>query len=294
MSTEPSRSRPTKRRSQAEIRELEQAIVRVAAENRPATVRQIFYRLVAERVIDKTEAQYKSTVVRLLTRLRETGQVPWHWITDNTRWMRKPRTYAGIEELLDDAQATYRRDLWRSQPEYVEIWLEKEALAGVVTDVTEEWDVPLMVTRGYPSLSFLAGAARQLRYVGKPARLYYFGDRDPSGVDIPRRTEARLRSLAPSAEIHFSVEAVQPSQIERFGLVTRPTKKTDSRSKAFEGESVELDAIPPADLRRLVEDCIARHVDEQALQRSRDVERAERASLADFTSSFTGKWGGEA
>src|SRR5690606_5014507 len=146
------------------------------------------------------------------------------------------------------------------------IWLEKDALAGVLYQETAKWDVPLMVTRGYPSLSYLHEAAEAISYEEKPTFLYYLGDHDPSGVDIPRNVEARLREFAPEAEIHFDVLAVTPDQIVEYGLPTRPTKKTDSRAKTFEGESVEVDAIPPRELRRIVRESITQHIDEYELE----------------------------
>jgi hypothetical protein len=153
-------------------------------------------------------------------------------------------------------------------------------LAGVLYDVTDPWDVPLMVTRGYSSLSFLAGAAEAIAAQDRPVYLYYFGDFDPSGLDIPRHVEAQLRDLAPESDITFQRMAVTPEQITVLDLPTRPTKTSDSRSRAFTGRaSVELDAIPPGELRAQVEDCIARHVDEATLRRTEAIEREERAAL---------------
>jgi hypothetical protein len=116
------------------------------------TVRQVFYQAVSRGVIAKTEGEYKSTVCRLLTDMRLDGVIPFGWIAENTRWMRKPRTYSSMESALENTASTYRRQVWDNQGAYVEIWLEKEALAGVVVDITSEFDVPLMVTRGYPSV----------------------------------------------------------------------------------------------------------------------------------------------
>jgi hypothetical protein len=197
----------------------------LAADN-PMTVRQVFYQLVSQGVIAKTEAEYKSTVVRLLAAMRRAGEIPFDWIADNTRWMRKPKTYSDVEQALQRTAEAYRRSLWDNQDVYVEIWLEKDALAGVLYRVTSSWDVPLMVTRGYPSLSYLYEAADTIAAVGKPAHLYYFGDNDPSGLDITRAVEA---------EVYFERVAVTAAQITDLGLPTRPTKKTDSRSKGFEG-----------------------------------------------------------
>jgi hypothetical protein len=270
-------SRPIRtRRTRAEVNAVREAIRRALVIDRPMTVRQVFYRLVSEGAIAKTEAEYKGTVVRLLGEMRRDGDIPFGWIADNTRWMRKPRTYSSLETMLHDTARTYRRALWDNQPVYVEIWLEKDALAGVLMEETMPWDVPLMVTRGYPSLSYLYEAAEAIAAQEKPAYLYYFGDYDPSGVDIPRKVEADLREFAEGAEILFERVAVTPAQIEAFNLPTRPTKSTDTRSKGFEGESVEVDAIPPRALREMVQHLISQHVDSHALSVLRVAERSER------------------
>ena len=236
--------------------ELRETISEVLAENVPMTVRQVFYQLVSRGAIAKTETEYNQTVVRLLTDMRVSGEIPFSAIADNTRWMRKPRSYSSLEAAIRLTAETYRRATWDNQPVYVEVWLEKDALAGVVLEETGPWDVPLMVTRGYASVSYLYAAAETIRECGKPAYLYYLGDHDPSGVDIPRNVEARLRQFAPEADIHFQRLAVTPAQITEWNLPTRPTKATDTRAKNFTGESVEVDAIPPAQLRSLVRNAI--------------------------------------
>src|SRR6202023_1926847 len=115
--------------------------------------------------------------------------------------MRKPRTYASLRGMLELTKETYRRAVWSNQDAYVEVWLEKDALAGVLYKETAPWDVPLMVTRGYPSVSYLHEAAEIIADQGKPTFIYYFGDHDPSGHDITRVTEAGLREFAPDADI---------------------------------------------------------------------------------------------
>jgi len=251
----------------------------ILAEQRPMTVRQIFYQAVSRGIVGKTEAEYKGTVCRLLTAMRREQRVPYTWIADNIRWMRKPNTHHSLAEMLEESTEFYRRALWNDQEDYVEIWLEKDALAGVIETVTAEYDVPLMVTRGYPSLSFLNTAAEHLAGSCRPSYIYYFGDRDPSGRDIPRFVEKELRSMAPDADITFELVAVTDEQVIELNLPTRPTKKTDSRAKNFEGESVEADAIPPGALRALVRRCIEQHIDFDVLERTRSIELRERQTL---------------
>lgn len=273
-------ARPIKlRRGRQEVAAVREAMLAVLEEDHPMTVRQVFYRLVSLGAIGKTETEYKATVVRLLTEMRLEGEVPFDWLADNTRWMRKPPTFSSLESALRRTAEAYRRSVWDSQDVYVEIWLEKDALSGVMYEETADWDVPLMVTRGYPSVTFLHAAARAICAQGKPAYLYYFGDHDPSGVDIPRNVEERLRQFTEGAEIHFQRVAVTPEQIALWGLPTRPTKISDTRSKGFLGESVEVDAIPPRQLRELVRDCIEGHIEPIALDRLLIVEREEREAL---------------
>jgi hypothetical protein len=274
------KSRPIKvRRSKADIDELKATIYRVVEEQHPMTVRQVFYQMVTRGAIDKTENEYKNTIVRLLGEMRLAKELPFEWIADNTRWMRKPDTFSSAEEMFEAAQAGYRQSLWHNQRDYVEVWLEKEALAGVLFEVTAKWDVPLMVTRGYPSTTFIHSAAMTIERVGKPTWLYYFGDHDPSGEDIQRSTAEKLRQFAPYAKFEVLRVAVTPEQIRVHNLPTRPTKETDNRSMNFKGESVEVDAFTPQMLRRMAEDSITWHIDQRQLEIIRLVEQEEREKM---------------
>lgn len=268
------------------------ALLEILAADHPQTVRGTFYQATVRGIVDKTEGGYR-TVQRALVLLRERGLLPFGYIADSTRWMRKPRSFDGLEDALRDSWRHYRRSLWTSQRVNVEVWVEKDALAGVLFEVTGEWDVPLMVTKGYASLTFLHSSAAAIAASEKPTHIYQFGDYDPSGEDIARDVERKLRKYAPAAEIHFERVAVTPEQISEWNLPTRPTKATDTRSKGFKGESVELDAIPAKTLKALVRQCIERHVDEDILERTRDIEDAERESLERIAYSFSSV-GGEA
>jgi hypothetical protein len=226
--------------------------------------------------------------MRLLVEMREAGEIPFEWIPDNTRWMRKPSSFTGVEACLNSVANSYRRDLWASMPVHVEIWCEKDALAGVLLEETKVYDVPLMVARGYSSLSFLHNAARAIEARGKPAYIFHLGDLDPSGVDAARDIEAKLRRYAPGAEIHFERPAVTRAQVEEWDLPSRPTKTTDTRSKKFTGTSVELDAIPAPKLREIVRGCIERYVD----QRQLEILKVAEASEQNFLKMVAGTYGG--
>lgn len=283
--------RPVKRRrrTNAELEVIDDALVAAVAEEHPVTVRGAYYRLVSIGVVDKTEAGY-DLVQRELLKLRRSGRVPYWWVTDGTRWVRQPRTYTSLDDMLTEAASTYRRDIWSTSVDAVWMFSEKDAISGVIWPITEAWDVPLGVLRGYTSESFAHRIAEQIRHaaevrmhIGGTVNLYQLGDHDPSGVDLWRDFGKRMSGFIGDPEIvaHVNFEriAVTPEQIEDLGLMTRPTKKSDTRSRGFKGESVEVDAIPAATMRQIVEDAITRHVDQDRLRILKVAEESERTLL---------------
>lgn len=241
------------RATQGEMADRHAALIRITARIQPASVRAVFYQASVHGIVGKDEAGYRR-VQRDLVVLRQAGRIPFGWIVDGTRWMRKPTSYDGLAEALDETARTYRRALWRRAPAYCEIWLEKDALSGTIFPVTSRYDVPLMVARGYASLSFLHAAAEAIAADARPVVILHLGDFDPSGVDAGRKIEQTLREYAPDADITFRRLAVNEEQIEAYGLPTRPTKPTDSRARRWgERASVELDAMDPNVLRALVQ-----------------------------------------
>src|SRR4029077_1223366 len=141
----------------------------------PATVRQIFYFVSVRGIVAKDEGGYSRVQIDLVD-MRRSGQLPYGWIVDHTRWQRRPVTFDSIDEALANTAAAYRKALWRDADSYVEIWLEKDALSGVIDPVTRKFDVPLMVTKGYPSITFLFNAGDYMEAVEKPCFIYHFGD----------------------------------------------------------------------------------------------------------------------
>jgi hypothetical protein len=148
----------------------------------------VFYRVVSAGEVEKTEHGYR-LIGRQLLKLRRAGAIRHDWITDGTRWINKPDSYDDLDQMLEDAAASYRRALWRNQAAEVQVYSEKDAISGVVLPVTRRWDVPLGIVRGYSSESFawsvaqsIIGAAER----GKDTHVYQLGDHDPSGVDAWR------------------------------------------------------------------------------------------------------------
>ncbi|MGC4112316.1 MAG: hypothetical protein QM747_18240 [Nocardioides sp.] len=242
------------------------------------SVRGVFYRVMSAGVVAKTEQEY-GVVQRRVLKLRRDGVLPYEWIADGTRWHVKSASWDNVEAALNDAASSYRRALWRDQDVYVEIWSEKEAISSIVAPVTDDFDVPLMIARGFASESFLWSTAATIRAAGKPTFVYQLGDHDPSGVAAWEHVQRRLRDFAPDAEITFQRIAVTEEQITSLTLPTRPTKASDSRSRGFDGDSVEVDAIPTAVLKNLVREAIEQHIDQHRLEVTKMVEAEERADL---------------
>ena len=238
------------RSTKAEVEARREALKAIIDAGRPMTVRQVFYQATVRGIVEKEESGY-TKVQTDLVKMRRDGSLRYDWLTDNTRWQRKPRTFDSVEEALKETAKFYRKSLWADADCYVEVWLEKDALAGVVYPVTEMYDVPLMVARGYASLSFLYSAAEYINDLSVPTYIYHFGDFDPSGVNASEKIEETLRELAPDAEINFDRLAVTPQQIRQWRLPTRPTKKSDTRSKGFGNISLSLMPLNPTGLERL-------------------------------------------
>ena len=267
------------RSTKAEVEARREALWDIIYAGKPMTVRQVFYQATVRGIVEKAETGYSKVQIDL-TLMRRDKSLPYGWLADNTRWQRKPITFSNVEEALQETAQFYRKSLWADANSYVEIWLEKDALSGVVYPITNMYDVPLMVARGYASLSFLHSAAEAIADLDVPTFIYHLGDFDPSGVNAGEKIEETLRDLAPHADINFYRIAVTPEQIEEWNLPTRPTKKSDTRAKGFGEISVELDAIDPNDLRGLVQAAIEMHLPPEQFEVLKAAEKSEREIIA--------------
>jgi hypothetical protein len=245
----------------------------------PVTVRQMYYLLTVRGAVEKSEAGYRQ-VQRQLVLMRREGLLDYDWIADNTRWVRRPTTYSGVADALRRTAASYRRNVWEDLPVYVEVWCEKDALAGVLMDVTGPYDVPLMVAKGFASESFIYSAAEAIKESYKPGFIYYLGDFDPSGVNMSISLGKKLSAFG--ADITFRRLAVNLQQIKEWKLPTRETKKTDTRCKEFfknfgaDAPSVELDAIHPDQLREIVREAIEEHIPAGHMETLEVIEASEQ------------------
>jgi hypothetical protein len=216
--------------------------------------------------------------------------VPWDSFTDNTRWHIKTRTFDSMEEALERTVDTYRRDLWQKQPFYVECWVEKDAIAGFVSDVADSYGVPTFVCRGNASLTSLHDAGQAFKRAitaGKRPVILYLGDHDPSGLCIDRSAEDALWNDF-GVEVVFDRIAVTPEQIEEYSLTTRPAKDTDTRAKAWEGGCVEVDALEPATIKELVREAINDHIDVAEWEALQKTEAMERETIRETIRRMTG------
>ncbi len=251
------------------------------AQEPPMTVRQMFYRMSATGQVEKSEGGYRQ-VQRALVKMRRDGVVPYGWVADNSRQVHAVPTWDSVELILKAAVQSYRCDPWEMQDEQVQIWLEKDALAGVIKPITNKYRVPLYVTRGYSSLSYLHDAAEEMHDARKPIVIYHLGDYDASGKDAGRAIRESLRDDFSLDDIEFHDLAVTRGQIEKWDLQTRPAKQSDPRSNNWGPVAVELDAIPPDHLRDLIDQAIRGHIGAESWEASRQREVEERDRLQEL------------
>jgi hypothetical protein len=239
---------PGTKRKRATSQEMElwhYNLMAISRELKPATVRQVFYQCTVRGLIEKTEKGYKR-VAKGLADLRKDGVMPFNWLADATRWQRNTRSNNSLVDAIQETARFYRKNALTRSDRYVEVWLEKDALAGVVMESTSEFDVPLMVARGFASLSFLYSAAETIKDEKRPTTIYHLGDYDPSGQQAAKTTKETLIKYSGRDDMDFVQLAVLPKQIIEWQLPSRPTKREgNNHAKDWVGDSVELDAINP-------------------------------------------------
>jgi hypothetical protein len=205
--------------------------------------------------------------------------VPFPWLVDNIRSTLKPSSWTGLADYGETINDCYRKSFWPEMPACVEVFCEKDAIAGTIHPITAEYDVALRVIRGYGSVSYLGEIGSSWRKIQKPIHCYYAGDFDPSGIDIERDCREKLERYS-GKTIHWHRLGVSAEDFQRFSLIRLPVKSKDARSTAFierhGPHCAEVDALPPTELRRRVEEAINRHINQQqwaALLRTEELER---------------------
>jgi hypothetical protein len=273
--------------------QLEQAILDIAKERAPTTIRGIAYVLFVMQLIDSMKRRNTRRVSEIATYLREQEILDWRLIVDNSRPSREVSMWSGPVEVMQAAKAQYRRDQWQDQPYRIEIWSEKATVGGILSPVIEEWGTRFTVMVGYGSYTRVREAVERGKaaaQAGKKCLALYVGDWDPSGMnmsekDLPRRV----------------AEYGADWQIKRIAITKRDhrlpsfpafEKRKDSRYPWFVENfghlCWELDAMDTRVLRRRVEKEIARHVDMAAWNHGLMIEQAEKEALDAYVDGWPG------
>lgn len=254
------------------IAQANRIITAYQAEGYQLTLRQLYYQFVARDLIPNRVREY-NRLGRLVSDARLAGLIDWDAIEDRTRHLEALSHWTGPDSILRSAAAEFRVDRWATQPHRLEVWIEKEALAGVFERVCEELDVPFFCCRGYTSQSEMWGAARRLQSYERRRQdtvILHFGDHDPSGMDMTRDIVDRLALFG--SRVHVDRLALNMDQVEEHGPPPNPAKVTDSRFEAYMQlygfESWELDALEPQTLADLVRDAVMEYVDPDAWEES--------------------------
>jgi hypothetical protein len=271
------------------------------------TLRQLYYQFVARGLTAEwatghnTERSYKR-LGAIVDKARMCGIIDWYHITDRTRGSSAGQQhFASPADVINAARHSYHVDKWEGQPNRCELWVEKEALAGILGQVARQRDVTYMACRGYMSSSAMWRAARRLGYQvddGLEVTVFHLGDHDPSGIDMTRDNEARLRMMIENDfgwdaadRLKFERIALNRPQVDRYNPPPNPAKLTDSRAEGYValhgGSSWELDALPPNVLVDLLNDHIDGVIDQEIWDARLAEEESDRARLGLAADNWT-------
>ena len=235
------------------------------------TLRQLYYQFVARDLLPNTTQSYKR-LGAIINDARLAGLIDWLAIEDRTRNLEEHFHFTGPRHAIETIRDQYHIDMWANQDKRVEVWIEKEALVGVIAEICDNNDVPYFACRGYVSQSeqWRAGMRGRARYSAQQDTVVlHFGDHDPSGIDMTRDNQDRLRLFAGYEGQPTVIRlALNMAQIEELNPPANPAKMTDSRFETYAAEfgteSWELDALEPAYIVNLIEQGINEHRDPDA------------------------------
>lgn len=236
------------------------------------TLRQLFYRLVSEEALPNTLGAYKA-LSRETARARRASHFPA--LVDGTRGIERDVSFSSPEEARRWLLDVYRRDRTEGQAQAIYVGVEKHALAGLLRSWFGEWGVPVVAFGGYSSQTLADDVARDVASDGRAAVLVYASDFDPSGEDIGRDFVSRTGCFERVERVALSAE-----QVDAYGLPPLPGKASDSRARRFAERhgrlvQVELDALPPDELRRLYAEALSGLWDVSAFEATLENERAD-------------------
>lgn len=255
------------------------------------TLRQLYYQFVARGLLENRQSEY-NRLGSIISDGRLCGLLPWDKLVDRTRNLMGHETYASPREFLMSTVSGYRRDLWQEQTWRPEVWVEKEALTGVVSGICGQLRVDFFACRGYNSQSEQWRAGQRFaRYIrdGQRPIVFHLGDHDPSGIDMTRDNQERLSMFAGTPVIVQRL-GLNMNQIEELNPPPNPTKLTDSRAAGyvdkFGYESWELDALDPSYIRDLIDDAVSHVRDPEVWGRSLSREVADKDRLQTLAKEF--------
>jgi hypothetical protein len=256
----------------------------------PLTVRMLYYQLSTKLGLVPFSQKGYDRVQYLTLRMRQLGMLPWGWFADRGRSVDGLHNlFSGPSDYWEGVANIYRRDLWEAQSVRLEIWLEKEAQAGFFIGALGPYRVGLYTIRGFSSRTFIYEAAEVIKRETKPTHIYYFGDHDPSGLAIEDAVQKTLDGFG-SEVASFQRVAVTLEDIDAFGCRPMQVKRGDSRAKKyihrFGDVTVELDALPPAELRRRIVECVDRHIDHEEWSRLLRVEEIEQETIRNIADTM--------
>ncbi len=249
------------------------------------TLRQLYYQFVARGLIENSERSYKNLGAAIADG-RLAGEISWNAIEDRGRGIKAWMIEEDEREVLRDIEYGFAIDLWARQDVYVEVWVEKEALASVIQRPCERFRVPYMACKGYLSASeawrsgqrFLEHASNGRRCV-----MIHLGDHDPSGIDMTRDNADRLQMFANDEHIEVRRIALNMDQVQQYRPPENPAKVTDSRAdeyiSRFGRKSWELDALEPRVLDRLITAELENLIDRDSWRELVEEERRRREVL---------------
>lgn len=250
-------------------------ITEYQAQNLRLTLRQLYYQLVARDIIPNSQREYKRVGAHVKN-ARDAGLIDWDAIEDRTRQLRGNTHWSSPQQIVKAAIQSYRTDTRGTQPYRPEIWIEKDALAGVIAPTCADLDVNYFVCRGYTSASemFDTGYRRFRTYLkeGQKPVVIHLGDHDPSGIDMTRDIRERLALYAglSTNDLHVIRIALNWEQIETYNPPPNFAKTTDSRAgeyiKRHGRQSWELDALDPVVLRNLIVSEVDKWTDDDLLE----------------------------
>lgn len=240
------------------IKQANAIIVEYQTQGFDLTLRQLYYQFVSRDLIANTQREYKN-LGSIVNDARLAGLIDWRAIIDRTRNLQGVNHWESPSEILRDCIDRYQTDKWADSETRVEVWVEKDALIGIVENVCRPNDVDYFSCRGYVSQSELWGAARRaIKYndADQKVVILHLGDHDPSGKDMTRDIEDRFEMFGVE---RFEVKriALNIDQVQKYKPPPNPAKTTDSRAKNYIAEfgtkSWELDALEPKVLSKLIE-----------------------------------------